>query len=150
MNCGRKGAHRPDGSDVEDDSLALPDHLFVDRLGNGKQTVNIRVNHFIPRAVRGGGEVVAAIDGGVVDENIDTAPLFDELAREFLHAHAVDHGHFRVERLTAVGFDLLTHFGGEVITRVVAKRHIGAFTRKNLANRRTYTARSTGYERTFS
>ena len=82
----RQRAHRADGSDVENHSLPLPDHLLVYRLRYGEQTVDVCVDHFVPRAIGGSSEVVATVDGGVVDENVDPAPLFDELSRHFLHA----------------------------------------------------------------
>src|SRR5262249_21350604 len=105
---------------------------------------------FVPRAIGGGGEVIAAIDGGVVNEDVDPAPLLDQFARQFLHADAIDDGNFGIERLTAVGLDFLTHVGSKIFTRVVAERHVGALTRKDFANRRTDATRSAGYERALS
>ena len=151
MNGGRQRAHRADGSDVEDDSLPLPDHLFVDRLGDGKQTVDVGVNHFVPGAIGRGGEVVAAIDGRVVDEDVDAAPLLDQFARQ--SSSCPTRSITETLALNArrpCAFDLLTHLGGEVVARVVAESHIGAFARKNLANCRTNATRSAGYERALS
>src|SRR5215213_932023 len=108
------------------------------------------MNHFVPRPISGGSEVVAAVDCGIVDENIDAAPLLDQLAREFLHSHAIDDRDFGIERLAAVRLDLLTHVGGKIVTRVVAERHVGALTREDFAHRRTDATRSAGYERALS
>ncbi len=82
MNCRRQGPHSADGSDVENASLSLPDHLLVNRLGDGEKTVDIRVDHFVPRAVGRSGKVIAAIDGSVIDQNIDAAPLLHQFARQ--------------------------------------------------------------------
>src|SRR5262245_18034447 len=150
MNGGRQRAHRADGRDVENHSLSLPDHLFVHRLGHRKQTVDVRVNHFVPGAVGRGREVVAAVDGGVVDENIDAAPFLDQLSRQLLHADAIDDRYLRTERAPAVTLDLAGHVGGEVVARVVAKSHVGPFARKYVTNCRTYTSRSSGDERPLS
>src|SRR3712207_7845403 len=49
----RSGA---DGGDVENRALALPDHLLVNRLGDGEEAVDVRVDDEVPRAVGGGGE----------------------------------------------------------------------------------------------
>jgi len=49
-----------------------------------------------------------------------------------------------------MGFDLLTYVGSEIITRIVAERHVGALARKDFANCRTYATRSAGYERALS
>ena len=90
MNCRRQRTQGADGSDVEDTSRAFADHLSIDRLRHGKQTVDIRVNDLVPGTVSGSCEVVAAVDRRIVDENVDAAPLLDELAREFFHPDAVD------------------------------------------------------------
>ena len=74
MNRGRQRAQGADGSDVEDASLPLANHLFVDRLGDGEEAAHVRIDDFVPGAVGGGGKVIAAIDGRVVDEDIDAAP----------------------------------------------------------------------------
>ena len=150
MHGCRQRSHCANRGDVEDHSAPLPDHLFVDRLRHGKQTVNIRVNHFVPCAIGRGGEVVAAIDGRVIDENVDAAPLLDHLAGQFLHAHAIDHRDFGIERLASVGLNLLTHFGGEIFTRVVTEGDIGALACEYFADCRTDATRSTGYERALS
>ena len=81
MNRSRQRSHGADGSDVEDASLPLPDHLFVDRFGYCEETADVCINHFVPGAVGGGSEIIAAIDRRVVDQNIDAAPLLDDLAR---------------------------------------------------------------------
>ena len=128
----------------------MPDHLFVNRLRHCKQTVNIRVNHFVPRAIGSRGEVVAAIDGRIIDEDIDAAPFLDQLARQFFHPHAIDNGDFGIERLASVGLNLLTHFGGEIFTRVVTEGDIGALACEYFADCRTDATRSTGYERALS
>src|SRR6185369_9728909 len=146
----RQCAHRADRSDVEDGSLPLPDHLFVDRLRYGKEAIDVRVDHFVPGAVGGGGEVVAAIDGRIVDEDVNPAPLLDQLARQFLHAHAIDNRDLGIERLAAVALDLFARRGSQIVTRVVTERDICAFARKDFANGRTDATRSAGYERALS
>src|SRR5881275_487308 len=150
MNGGGQSAHRADGSDVENDSLPLANHLLVDRFGNREKTVHIRVNHFIPGAVGGRGEVVTAINGGVVDEDVDAAPLLHQFAGHFFHADAVDDGDLRVEGTVSVSFNFAVHLSGEVVTTVVAESHVGAFAGKDLADGRTNAARSTGDKRAFS
>ena len=146
----RQGAHRADRSDVENDSLSLPDHLFVDRFGDGKETTDVGVNHFVPGAIGRGREVVAAIDGRVVDENVDAAPLLDQFACHLLHAKTIDNRNFGAERSSSVSLNLLNRLGGEIVTGVVTESDVGTFASKHLANCRTDAARSTGYERALS
>jgi hypothetical protein len=49
-----------------------------------------------------------------------------------------------------MSLNLLAHFGGEVVTRVVTKGDVGTLARKHFANCRTYATRSSGYERALS
>jgi hypothetical protein len=49
-----------------------------------------------------------------------------------------------------VRLDFLTHLGGEILTRVVTERHIGALACEYFADCRTYASRSTGNERALS
>src|SRR5918912_714996 len=100
VHGGRERTDCADGSDVEDRAFALAQHLFVDRLGDGEEAVDVRVYDVIPRAVGGGGEVVRLVDGGVVDEHVHAAPLFDELAHDALHADAIRDGDFERMRAT--------------------------------------------------
>ena len=150
MDGGRQRAHRTNRRDVEDDSFSLANHLLVNRFGNREETVDVRVNHFVPRAIRGGGEVVAAIDRRVVDENVDAAPLLNQFARHLFHADAIDDRDFRIKRAVAVSFDLAAHFAGEIVACVVTESDVGALARKNIAHGRTDATRSTGNERAFS
>src|SRR5215203_2857922 len=150
MNRRRQRSHCADRGDIENDSLALPDHLFVNRFGDRKQAVDVSMNYFVPGAISCCSEVVAAVDGGVVHENVDPTPLLHQFARQLLHADAVDDGDLRVESLATIGFNLLGHLGGEIVTRVVAKGHIRALAGKNVANRSTDATRSTGDERALS
>src|SRR5258705_6022922 len=150
MDGGWQGSHRSDRGDVEDASLPLPDHLLVNWLCNGKQTVDVSVDHFVPGAVRRGGEVVAAVYCSVIHKDIDATPLFDEFPCYALHTNTVCYRNFGVESTATVSFDLLIHFKGEIVTGVVAKRHIRAFSSKHLADGCTNTTRSPADERTLS
>ena len=50
----------------------------------------------------------------------------------------------------AVAFNLARHFRGEVLTRVVIERHVGAFTREHFTERRANPTRPTGDERALT
>src|ERR1044071_8538899 len=113
-------ADGPDGGDVEDRALALPNHLFINRLGDGEEAVDVRVDDRVPRAVGGGGEVVAAVDGGVVDGDVQPVPLV----------------------LAAVRC-------GRVFARVVVEGHVGALAREALADGGAEAARAPRHERTL-
>ena len=150
MHRGGQRPDRADRSDVEDTSRALPDHLFVHRFGNGKQTSDVGADHFVPRAVGRGGKVIAAIDRGIVDQNIDAAPFRHQLAGEVLHAEAIRHRHFERTRAPAQRFDFSPYLIGQVVARSVIERHVGAFTRKHFAKRRTNATGAAGNECPFS
>ncbi len=150
VDGGRQRAHGANRSDVQDLSFALPDHLFVDGLGHCKQAADVRANHFVPRAVGGGGKVVAAIDGGIVDQDIDATPFSDEFPGQMFHAETISDGYFERVRPAAVRFDFLPHFVRQVVARTIIERHVGAFARKHLAQRRADAARAAGYERPLS
>jgi hypothetical protein len=79
-----------------------------------------------------------------------TTPLLHQLARELLHPDAIHNGDLRVKSAAAVSFDLGGHRLREIVTRIVTKSHVGSFARKNVANGRTDSPRSSGYERAFS
>src|SRR5205085_8877140 len=134
MDGGRQRANRADRSDVQDRAFALADHLLVDRFGDGEEAVDVRVYHFIPRAVGCGRKIIAAIDRSVVDEYVNTAPLINELARDALHADAIRHGDFESVSASPVRCDLLRDFGSQVVALVVAESHVRALTREDLAH----------------
>src|ERR1043165_2211630 len=140
-------ADGPDGGDVEDGAFALADHLLVDGLGDGEEAVDVGVDDIVPSAVGRGGEVVAAVDGGVVDEDVDAAPLSDQLARHVLEADAVGDGDFVGVRAPSVPFDLLLRLLGEVIARVEVEGHVRALAREKLADGRADAARPARDER---
>ena len=73
MDRRRQRAHRANRSNVQNLALALADHLFVDRLGDGKQTAYVCANYFIPGFISRGGEIIAAIYRGIVYQNIESA-----------------------------------------------------------------------------
>ena len=79
------------------------------------------MDDFIPRPVGRGREVVAAVDRSVVDEDVDSAPLFDEFSRHLLHANAIDYGDFGIKCAASMSLDLTIHFLGEVVARIVTK-----------------------------
>src|ERR1051325_11541256 len=97
MYRGRQGPHRTNRSYIENLTVPLPDHLLVDWLSHGEQAAHVRINHLIPRAIGGGGKIVAAIDGGIVDQDIDPAPFVDQIAGQVLHAETIYDRH--LERL---------------------------------------------------
>src|SRR6185295_5570502 len=85
----RQGPHRADGSNIQNTSLPLANHLLVNRFGDCEETANVSIDNFVPGAVGGGREVVAAINGSIVDQNIYPAPLLHNLAGKLLQAKAV-------------------------------------------------------------
>src|SRR4030095_8462564 len=125
-------------------------HLFVDRLCDGEETVDVCVDHFIPCSVSGRSEVVAAIDGGIVHENIDSAPFLNEFARDLLHPNPINNRHLGVKSLATESFDLLAHLRRQIITRTIVERHISTLTCEDLAECRTDSTRSTSDERSLS
>src|SRR5207253_1537500 len=81
MNGGRQRANGADGGDVEDRAFALANHLLIDRFGHREKTVDVGVDDFIPRSIRGGRKVIAAIDRGIVDQDVNPAPFLNQLSR---------------------------------------------------------------------
>src|ERR1044071_1188707 len=142
-------ADGPDGGDVEDRALALPNHLFINRLGDGEEAVDVGVDDRVPGAVGGGGEVVAAVDGGVVDEDVQAAPLLHEFPRHVLEADAVCDGDFEGVGAAAVRLDLGPGLFGQVFARVVVEGHVGALAREDLADGGAEAARAPRHERTL-
>src|ERR1700749_2010579 len=141
-----ESAYRADRGDVENRALALPNHLLVDGLRDGEEAVDVRVDYLVPRAVGRGGEVVAAVDCGVVDEDVYAAPLLHHLARHVLEADAIRDGNFEGVRAAAVCLYFALRLLRELVARVVVEGHVSAFAREDFAEGRAYSARPAGDE----
>jgi hypothetical protein len=149
MHGGRERTNSADRGDIENCTLALANHLFVDRLRHGEEAADVCVDHFVPRAVGGRRKIIAPVDRRVVDENIDAAPFLDELARQTLHPEPIRHGDFEAVGAAAVRLDLLRYFFGEVFARVIAEGHVRALAGEDLAHRRADAARAPGDKGSF-
>src|SRR5205085_6571279 len=134
---------------VENRALALSNHLLVDGLRDGEEAVYVRVYYLVPGAVGRGGEVVAAVDCGVVDEYVNAAPLAHEFTRHVLEADAVGDGDFEGARAAAVRLHFTFRLLGEIVARVVVEGDIRALAREDLAERRADAARPAGDEGTL-
>src|SRR5215831_17922490 len=115
VHRGRQRAQSANRSDVENLSLSLSNHLLVNRLGDGKQTAYVRVDYFVPGTVGGRRKVVAAINRRVVHQNVEAAPVMDELASQVLHAVTIGYGDFESSSPTTQRFNLLTHSSRQVV-----------------------------------
>jgi hypothetical protein len=73
----RQSANGANGSDVEDASLPLPDHLFIDWFCDREKAAYVRIDDLVPGPIRGGREVIATIDGRVVNQDVNSLPPFD-------------------------------------------------------------------------
>src|SRR5258706_4942029 len=104
----------------------------------------------MPCAISRSSEIIAAIDGRVVYQNVDAAPLSDEFARQMLHAETIGHRDFERMGAAPVRFDLLAHFVGQIVARTVIERHVGALAREHIAKRRADSPRATGDKRPLS
>lgn len=71
----------------------MPDHPFVEWLGDREKAVNVRVDNPVPRSVGSGGEVVSLVYRRVIHQDIDPAPFFNEFASYFLELNAVGYGY---------------------------------------------------------
>src|SRR3989442_14637061 len=142
MNCRRQGAQGANRGNVENTSLALPDHFFVDRFSDSEQAVDICMNHFVPGAVRGGGKVITAVDCRVINQDINAAPFLNKFACQMLHAKAIGYRYFERERAPAVGLDLAAHFFGQVVPGPIVESYVGAFARKHFTDCSADTTRS--------
>src|SRR5205085_11470421 len=138
------------GSDVEDHPIALSYHLFVDRLGNGEEAVDVRVDDFIPRAIRSRCEIVASINRGVVDQNIYPAPFFDQFSRDSFHAQAVGYRNLEAVSTTTVCGDFSFNLFCQIFARVEAEGHVCALAREDLADCATNAACAARDERTLA
>ena len=70
-------------------TMALANHLFVNRFRYGEETANIRTNHFVPGTVRRRSKIVTAVDGRIVDKNIYAPPFVYQLPRQMLHPETI-------------------------------------------------------------
>ena len=84
MNRGRQRTNRADRCDVKDSAFALTNHLFVDRFRYCEEAAYVRVDNFVLRSIRGRRKVVAAINRGIVDQDVDPAPFLNQLSRQVL------------------------------------------------------------------
>src|SRR5258708_30318631 len=71
VDRGWERAHGADRSNVQDLSFALPDHLLVHRLGDSEQAADIDADYFVPGTIGCSSEIISAIDGRVVYQDID-------------------------------------------------------------------------------
>src|SRR6185295_16795327 len=97
VNSGRKGPHSANGSNIQNTSLPLPNHLLVNRFRNREEAAYVSIDHFVPGAVGGGGKVIAAIDCSIVDQNVYAAPFLNNLTRQFFQPQAVRHRNLEVK-----------------------------------------------------
>jgi len=67
----RQCSNRANRSNVEDATGPLANHLFVNWFGHGKKTADVRIDDLIPGTIRRRRKIVAAIDGCVIDDNIE-------------------------------------------------------------------------------
>ena len=150
MNRRRQAADRTDGRDIEDLTLAFADHLFVKRLCDGKEAVDVRVDHPVPALVGRRRKIVGLVDRRVVDQNIDRAPRVQDLAGDVLHPEAVGDRTLKARArrpwASIFAFNLL----GQIVARMVIECDVGTFAGEDLADRRSDAARAAGNERTFS
>src|SRR5260370_160388 len=150
MNRGRQRTNRADGSDVEDSAFALPNHLLIDRFRHREQTPYVRVDDFIPRPIRSRRKVIASIDCGIIDQDVNPAPFLNQLSRQMFYAEAVRYRDFERTRAPTERLNYPHHFFSKVVTRAIVERHFGAFAGKHLAQRRADPAGSTSNKCTFS
>src|ERR1051325_1355230 len=142
VHGGGQSPDRSDGSDVEDRSLALANHLLIDGLGDGEQPVDVGIDDLVPGAVSGRGKIVAAIDGGVIDKDVYALPLLDKLARQSFQADAIGDGNFEGMCAPAVRPDLLADGFGQVVARVIVECHVRALAGEDFTQRRADAART--------
>src|ERR1051326_511605 len=101
-----------DGSYVKNCALALPNHLLVNRLSHRKKPVHVCIYYFIPGAIGRGGEIITAIDCGVVDQNVDPAPFVHQLSSQMLHAKPIGDRDFESAHPPSQGLDHALNFFG--------------------------------------
>jgi hypothetical protein len=124
----------------------LPDHLFVNWFSDSKEAADVSVDYFIPGTVGRSSKVIATIDGRIVYQNVDTAPLLNNLARQFFQTKPIGDGNFEAQRSALKGFDFRNDFRGQIVAAVVIKGDVGAFACEDFAERSANSARSSGYE----
>src|SRR5581483_391194 len=150
MNCRRQRANRADGSNVEDAAGALPDHLLVDRFGYREETPDVRADYFIPRTIGCRRKIIAAINGCVINEDVDAAPFLDQFAGQMLKAESVCDRNLERAGASSQRLDDAFDFIREIVSRVIVERDIRAFARKHLTKRGANAARAAGDECAFS
>ena len=118
-------------------------------LVTAKRLLTLVSDHHVPRAVGRGGEVVAAVDGGVVDEDVEPAPLLYEFPRHVLEGDTVGDRDFEGVRAAAVRLDLGLRLLGQLVARVVVEGDVRALACEDLADSGAEAPRPAGDERTF-
>src|SRR5215204_4018228 len=142
MHRRRKTTNRTDRRDVKNGTDPFTDHLFVERLCNGEQAVDICVDNPVPALVGGRRKIVALIYRRVIYKHVDRAPSVEDLAGDVLHSKTVGNRNLERKGLAAMSFDFLLNFFGQGVARMVVESDVGAFACKDLAYRGTDTARS--------
>src|SRR3982751_3270719 len=116
MDRRRQRTDRTDRSDIENRARALADHLFIKRLGNGEQAVDVSVDHPIPGFIRRCREIVGLIYGGIIYQDIDSAPLTKDLAGHMLHSEPVSDRNLERQSPAAESCDLAFYLFSQIIT----------------------------------
>src|SRR6185436_1033799 len=130
--------------------LSLPDHLLVDRFCDREEATDVGIDHLVPRAISSSSKVIAAVDGRVIHENIDPAPLLHDLTRDSFQSEPVSNRNFETEGASAVSLNLGPNGLSEIVATVIVENYVCAFPRENLANRGANPAGSSAYERALS
>src|SRR5262245_47668939 len=142
MDRRRQGAYGADAGQVQNLAGALAHHELEDRLGGVEQTVDVGVDYFVPGALGHRCEVVAPVDGRVVDQNVNATELFVNLAGHLDHSRSVGDRYFERERAAPHGFNLFDGGRGAFIADVEIGRDVGPFAREDFTQRAPDAART--------
>src|SRR5258705_11541504 len=98
----------------------------------------------------GGRKIIPPVNGRFIYQYVYAPPFFDEPSRHSLHPQAIGYRNHGVKSPPAIVFDFPADLLGKIDTLTIVERHVGTFTCKHFAERRTNTARSPCDERSLS
>src|SRR5581483_5290005 len=93
--------HADDRGDINDAAEALLRHRLQDRLGAVERAVEIHLKDQVPVLLAHPQQEAVARDAGIVDEDVDPAPLLEDLVDHRLDVARVGDVHLEIERAAA-------------------------------------------------
>ena len=128
----------------------MANHLLVNRLCHSEETTHVGIDYLVPCPISCGREIIAAVDGRIVNQNVDPAPLLHNFSSHSFQAQSIRDRNFETNRTPLMSFDFRDGCRSEIVSTVEVESDIGAFPRKNFADSCANAAGSSGYERALT